>query len=182
MLRRVENVRVSFKQGFLSGGQGRVVLQVGTKVYTAFAKTQHDNFKSLLNLSQTIPVCVMRVGERSYWLFGGRWFSDNEGLNANQVHALILTRDKRRDETIRRAQSTVAMASGPQLKSTRGAIPDDVKLLVWTRDHGRCRKCGSNVELQFDHIIPWSMGGSSSPENIQVLCGPCNRRKGASVV
>jgi 5-methylcytosine-specific restriction endonuclease McrA len=63
----------------------------------------------------------------------------------------------------------------------RGHIPDDVKHLVWTRDQGRCRNCGATAELQFDHVIPVAMGGGSGPENLQVLCGPCNRRKGASV-
>jgi 5-methylcytosine-specific restriction endonuclease McrA len=60
-------------------------------------------------------------------------------------------------------------------------ISDDVKQLVWTRDGGRCRNCGSTVELQFDHVIPVSMGGNSEPDNLQILCGPCNRRKGPGI-
>lgn len=64
----------------------------------------------------------------------------------------------------------------------RGQIPDDVKQLVWHRDGGRCRGCGSAGELQYDHVIPVSMGGGSTEDNLQILCGPCNRRKGASVV
>ena len=73
------------------------------------------------------------------------------------------------------------MGAAPRSGSVREGIPDDVKHLVWTRDRGSCRHCDATVELQFDHVIPVAMGGSSVPENLQILCGPCNRRKGATI-
>ncbi|WP_179483836.1 HNH endonuclease signature motif containing protein [Allobranchiibius huperziae] len=73
------------------------------------------------------------------------------------------------------------MGSAPRSAPARGHISDEIKHYVWTRDHGRCRRCSSTVELQFDHVIPVAHGGSSAPENLQVLCGPCNRRKGMGV-
>lgn len=61
-------------------------------------------------------------------------------------------------------------------------IPADVKLTVWRRDGGRCAKCGSNKSLHFDHIIPWSRGGSSTdPANIQLLCSTHNLEKSDSI-
>ncbi len=60
-------------------------------------------------------------------------------------------------------------------------IPQDVKIAVSARDGGRCRKCGSTQQLHFDHVIPVSRGGANTVANIQLLCGPCNRAKGASV-
>lgn len=57
-------------------------------------------------------------------------------------------------------------------------IPSEVKLAVWKRDGGRCARCSSSNNLHFDHIIPWSKGGSSvDPENIQILCGAHNLLK-----
>jgi hypothetical protein len=57
-------------------------------------------------------------------------------------------------------------------------IPSWVKLEVWKRDRGRCAKCATNTELHFDHIIPYSKGGSSKdPKNIQILCGSHNLSK-----
>lgn len=57
-------------------------------------------------------------------------------------------------------------------------IPSSVKLEVWKRDKGRCIKCGSQDNLHFDHIIPYSKGGSSLvAENIQILCARHNLKK-----
>lgn len=50
-------------------------------------------------------------------------------------------------------------------------IPASVKLEVWKRDGGRCVQCGAAENLHFDHIIPYSRGGSSLvADNIQLLC------------
>lgn len=57
-------------------------------------------------------------------------------------------------------------------------IPTPVKLEVWKRDRGRCVTCGSNDNLHFDHVIPYSLGGSSLvAENIQLLCARHNLSK-----
>ncbi len=57
-------------------------------------------------------------------------------------------------------------------------IPAFVKLEVWKRDKGRCVMCGSKDNLHFDHIIPYSKGGSSLvAENIQLLCARHNLAK-----
>lgn len=61
-------------------------------------------------------------------------------------------------------------------------IPSAVKLVVWQRDGGKCAKCGATRNLHFDHIIPWSLGGSSSdPANIQLLCAAHNLEKSDSI-
>lgn len=66
-------------------------------------------------------------------------------------------------------------------KHQRQPIPDDVKIFVWNRDGGRCVNCGSQTNLEFDHIIPFSKGGSNSARNLQLLCEKCNRSKGATI-
>jgi hypothetical protein len=64
-------------------------------------------------------------------------------------------------------------------------IPTAVKREVWKRDGGKCASpnCGSTINLHFDHIIPWSRGGSSTEvQNIQLLCGAHNLSKSDEIV
>jgi hypothetical protein len=62
--------------------------------------------------------------------------------------------------------------------STERIIPSSVKQAVWKRDKGQCTKCGSKANLHFDHIIPWSKGGTSLlATNIQLLCAKHNLNK-----
>lgn len=57
----------------------------------------------------------------------------------------------------------------------RRVIPTSVKLEVWKRDGGKCVMCGSTDELHFDHIIPFSKGGTSlKADNVQLLCARHN--------
>ena len=56
-------------------------------------------------------------------------------------------------------------------------ISAETKREVWRRDRGRCVQCGSQERLEFDHIIPFSKGGSNTARNIQLLCEKCNRTK-----
>lgn len=68
-------------------------------------------------------------------------------------------------------------ADPPDPKHSR-LIPTHVKLEVWKRDGGRCIRCGSSENLHFDHIIPFSKGGTSLiATNIQLLCARHNLEK-----
>jgi HNH endonuclease len=69
-------------------------------------------------------------------------------------------------------------SDAPVGERTSRVIPQDVRIKVAVRDGGKCRQCGSAEDLHFDHVIPWSKGGANTVNNIQLLCGPCNRRKG----
>jgi hypothetical protein len=65
-----------------------------------------------------------------------------------------------------------------ELKDDDRLIPSVVKLEVWKRDGGQCVKCGATSGLHFDHIIPYSKGGSSKiAANVQILCGQHNLAK-----
>jgi hypothetical protein len=60
------------------------------------------------------------------------------------------------------------------------AFTESQKRVAYERQKGICPRCGKHFELkemQADHITPWSKNGKTIPENCQMLCQECNRRK-----
>lgn len=70
------------------------------------------------------------------------------------------------------------MPSVEEPKRRREAIQRSVQREVWQRDGGRCAECSTKEKLCFDHIVPFSKGGSNTVRNIQLLCERCNLSKG----
>jgi len=142
--------------------------------------TQNGLFKeaALKYKTGSSPPELVKVYEKirsGIWTYNGifrlidTW---NEVTNARQVFKFKLEiADEIKQATMKQQP----------LDHTR-LIPTQVKLKVWKRDKGRCVKCGSNKNLEFDHIIPYTKGGSSLvPENIQILCADCNLAKGNKI-
>lgn len=58
---------------------------------------------------------------------------------------------------------------------------DKDKRTAYERQNGICPICGKHHEIdemEGDHIIPWSKGGKTTIDNLQMLCKKCNREKG----
>ena len=58
---------------------------------------------------------------------------------------------------------------------------DKDKRTAYERQNGICPICGIHHEIdemEGDHIIPWSKGGKTTIDNLQMLCKKCNREKG----
>ena len=54
------------------------------------------------------------------------------------------------------------------------------KIRVVRRDNHTCQECSKHLrddEVEFDHIIPISKGGSTEEHNIRLTCYDCNREK-----
>lgn len=136
--------------------------------------------------SLTTPVRVFTGGFMKpivdVWLFkDGVYRTSDTDLTPDDVRALVNEMANRRRLALAKAHALQAMTEQLDKPAKRTKIPQDVKVAVWQRDGGSCVECGNRQDLEFDHIIPFSMGGSSTARNLQLLCEPCNRRKGATL-
>ena len=138
--------------------------------------------KNLVALSRRSPQHVGEAKGRSWWVYKRDIYSTAEkSLEPDEVLALIEEKENKRKLKIARAKSVAAMAEGLDRTGQRQPIPREVKVAVWQRDKGACVQCGSNANLEYDHIVPLAMGGSNTERNLQLLCEGCNREKGPSL-
>jgi len=89
-------------------------------------------------------------------------------------------RKAKRAQKKRERKANVLLSVQEEEKQSR-YIPKSVQREVHRRDQGKCVECDSKVKLEFDHILPFSKGGSNTARNIQLLCEYCNRSKGATI-
>jgi hypothetical protein len=91
--------------------------------------------------------------------------------------------DDSAEDIDQRAEVGASTAKFPQRRTNR-AISDRLRFSILLRDGFRCHSCGRSpisspgTELHVDHIVPWSKGGETNPENLQAKCLQCNLGKG----
>jgi hypothetical protein len=111
--------------------------------------------------------------DNGYFHLVDSWTEDDGNRNAFRFELVAI--DNVADESISEDKTD------REIKRSR-IIPASVKLEVWKRDGGKCVTCGAKDELHFDHILPYSKGGTSmKPENIQLLCARHNLEKSAKI-
>ena len=123
---------------------------------------------------------IVRVYEKikdGIWSFNGIFKlvdSYQKQVNGRSVFKFIL---QLTDEKIKGLEEVVELEADARL------IPSEVKAQVWKRDKGKCVQCGSKEHLHFDHILPYSKGGTSRDvRNIQLLCAKHNLQKSDKII
>jgi 5-methylcytosine-specific restriction endonuclease McrA len=97
---------------------------------------------------------------------------------ANSQNADKTPKRKTKKSTATRSKSKPK----PNQETRSRHIPSSVRVSVLHRDSYKCVFCGrgvKQVQLEVDHILPFSKGGSNDLSNLQTLCFDCNRGKGS---
>jgi len=172
---RVDNKAQIVRLPWTFGGlfTGRYAVQSGNRVFAK--RWKNGAMNAIIAAQSATPVSLVQDGRRTLWYFAERFYWDDDGLDGEDIKALILQRRRRLQQRVQTARSLLqAEAAG---KPVRAAIPSELRRAVFERDGGRCVECGSNFDLQYDHVLPVALGGATTLENLQLLCAECNRRK-----
>lgn len=119
-----------------------------------------------------------------------RCLGKNYPYNGNIYHKDLIVGKCENGVRIVFGITNTSNSSAPQKgKSQNSRNPSPrLRFNVLVRDKFTCRYCGASpnkdpsVTLHIDHIVPWSKGGKTALDNLQVLCSTCNLGKSDIVV
>ncbi|MHB1836025.1 MAG: HNH endonuclease, partial [Solirubrobacteraceae bacterium] len=97
---------------------------------------------------------------------------DEDVTSRKGIYAYVLTGDER-SLSIRRFSDNDKRAA---FERQSGLCANKTRCLTPGNSDGK--KVFDIAEMEADHITPWSKGGRTDAANCQMLCLPCNRRKG----
>ncbi len=115
-----------------------------------------------------------------------RYQSDTE-YHCARAHAYRVANPERGRQTIsewRRNNPGKAReynsARRARLRNAQGSFTVSDLLQLHTRQRGKCASCLKAVDQKWhaDHVVSLAKGGRNDIYNIQILCPPCNLRKG----
>lgn len=138
------------------------------------------------NKADTEPVRLNFLGfDDNLWMFKENCYYCDRSMplsyTEDEIKLLILNeydKERKHFESLQRKFST---SETLEESFHRPRIPEQIRIEVWRRDGGKCARCGSRENLEYDHIVPISKGGSNTARNIELLCEKCNRSKGANI-
>jgi len=144
---------------------------------TVLSEGLQDEFTNELEKASQQQPTLITIAAESLWLYQNLIYRAPLDLDSEEILLLIKEQELKKTKKLERLRRLVAVSDKLEKASRRERIPEEVQMFVWRRDGAKCVKCGSQENLEFDHIIPLSKGGASTARNIQLLCEACNRSK-----
>src|SRR3989344_4039601 len=149
-------------------------------------KKLFDNLKEVWLHKGSQP--VFRDMARKPSKYSAGVYSDKYGGWRNALEAFVKYYDSDNKEIIEEQEEDLnpnqSKEEPKKQRRTGRHISERMRFSILLRDGFRCQSCGRSpvkspgIELHVDHIIPWTKGGETIPENLQTKCKKCNLGKG----
>ena len=157
---------------------------------------QHDEdandlwiyFQNVMNWAKTMfPKVRKGITDTQDWgILYNKYHNNNYNTNTLEKDVQILIMD----DDVTKNSGIIPYVLSPRTKcdekylSIRAFTPSQ-KLRAYEKQNHKCAFCvanGIDIEYAFedmegDHIIPWSKGGKTTDDNLQMLCSRCNNDK-----
>lgn len=135
-------------------------------------------YNRLLRLCWKTPGCTMPADE-AWVMRRARAHTDEEKAAVRAVLSEFFTVENGRYSS----QVLTGWLETARKREKRPWIPLAVQRFVFERDGEKCRYCGCEEgPFHLDHIVPWSLGGAHTPQNLTVACAQCNWSKGNKTI
>ena len=137
-------------------------------------------FQNVMNWVQYLFPNYRKNMQRVEWGVLYNLYGDKKDLTPEEMEALV-SRLMADEDVGSKAGIYEYVFDGDERHLNIRKFPDKYKRAAYERQKGICAHCGKHYdyeEMEADHITPWSQGGHTEPDNCQVLCRACNRKKG----
>ena len=174
------------RQGLLETAIKWIADRDGVTIKEYMAAHQHDpnandlwlHFNSVINWVNVIFPNYRKEMKGIDW--GGLYLRHKDDpLDAKTLEVEVSELMQDPDVTKRSGIYYYVLDREEKALSIRAFNPRDIRA-AYEKQKGLCVKCGNHFEIeemQADHITPWSKGGHTTPDNLQMLCADCNRKK-----
>lgn len=135
-------------------------------------------FRSVIDWVQAIFPHYRKIMKGLPW---GVWYNryHTEDLDPAYLESRISELIADREVTSNKGVYEYLLTGNEKALSLRAFEADDA-LTAYEQQKGICKICGKHFEfeqMQADHIVPWSKGGKTTFDNLQMLCRACNLMK-----
>lgn len=163
---------------WISGGHIELYMAKHQQDPTAFELW--DYFNSVINwVKATFKVSRPKLMPSVPWGPLYNAYKDNK-YDPNELEQKIQTL-LADDEVVKKSGIYEYLLTGQEKHlSLRAFLPGDIAT-AYAKQGGICPYCKKHFqqeEMEADHKKPWSKGGKTVPDNLQMLCRECNRKKG----
>ena len=169
---------IADRDGLESGGKYMAIHQ-----HDADANDLWLYFQKVISWAKMLfPDINKKLTESQEWGILYNKYKDST-YNTNELKSLI---DKLiMDEDVTKQTGIIPYILSSRTKNDEKhlsirAFSEQMKRRVYEKQNHKCALCQKECdfeEMQGDHIIPWSKGGKTVEENLQMLCQKCNNTK-----
>lgn len=176
----------AIRQDYLETAIRWISSREGIQIEDYMAKHQHDSncnelwlyFQNVINWVKVIfPKYRKEMKGLEWGIYYNKYSKNNYDPKTLEAKIIDLMQD---DDVTKKSGIYEYLLDGAEKHLSIRAFTQSMARAAYERQKGICPVCGRHfeiTEMQADHITPWSKGGKTTPDNCQMLCAECNRRK-----